>query len=60
MADRSATLRQPRAVDEIECRARALQRNAEAALLDDLPVDAVLVATVGLAGWVATWAAALR
>lgn len=46
--------------DEIEVRAAAIRRNAEAAILDELPVDVVLMAIVGLAGWISTWSKALR
>lgn len=42
-------------VEEIQYRATAIRRNAEGALLDDLPVDAVLVSTLTLAGHIARW-----
>lgn len=53
-ADRAAAL------SEIECRAVAIRQNAEAALMDELPVDAVLLSICALAGWVDTWSRTLR
>lgn len=47
-------------MDEIERRAIAIRRNQEAALLDELPVDAVFVTTISLAGWISTWTKACR
>lgn len=46
--------------DEIEVRAAAIRRNVECALLDELPVDAVLVAIISLAERISTWSKALR
>jgi hypothetical protein len=41
---------------EIERRAAAICRNAEAALLDELPVDGVLLSNLALAGWIGRYA----